>query len=141
MTFRKLVVDETTTALVPCGRSVPDDQNAPRHELPFHLFQRHSDHTKAFVARVQIDSGSVLLVPSMELVRFYFGSSGALLANMFSGALGERHLYESAEKDPATGEVTLQLAAGLPGIAAATVARIAFNKTARRQMRPSSTRE
>ncbi len=132
VTFQGLVVDDTTTSDGPCGKSSLHADGVRRHDLPFERFRRHADHTLAYLARVSVAPGLVLLVPSMEIIRFYFGSSGALLGNIFSGAFAKDHLYTVASKN-ADGVANITLAKNIPAMGAATVARIAFNPVARRQ--------
>jgi hypothetical protein len=131
--FTRLTVDQLTAAIAPCGRSTEGPGRERRHDLPFAAFDRHAPHTQAFMVRVQVQPNVALLVPSMELVRFYFGTSGALLGNIFSGAFAKHRLYTYAYRNPHSGVARLTLAPGIHGIAASTVARIAFDVIARRQ--------
>jgi len=135
MTFEEVVVDDESATVIPAGLSTVGPDKVPRHELPFAQFAGHRDHTLSYLVRLDIGGGCVLLVPSMEIVRFYFGPCGSLLANMFSGALAGDSLYSHARKDEESGIANVTLDASLPGIAAATVARIAFDKAAARQFR------
>ena len=134
-TFQRLKIDQDSARVVRCGLSTQASEAGLRHELPFGLFKNHVDHTRAYVVRVQVQKNLVLLIPSMEAIRFYFGSSGSLLANIFSGYFAKDLLFHSAERNATTGVASIQLAKGVPAMAASTVGRIAFDSSARRQFR------
>ena len=133
VTFQGMLVNDVTTSVAPCWKSSEDDNGVWRHDLPFASFSRHADHTLAYLVRVEIGPELVFFVPSMELVRFYFGSSGALLKNIFSGAFANDHLYTAASRNEWTGVANISLAKNVPAMGATTVARIAFDPAARRQ--------
>ena len=135
VTFQGLRIDDAAAQVVPCGLSALGQDGGRRHELPFGLFKKHVDHTMAYMVRVEVQPGMVLLIPSMEAIRFYFGSSGALLQNIFSGFFAKERLYQSANRNSTTGVANIQLAKGVPAMAASTVARIAFDTIARRQFK------
>jgi hypothetical protein len=135
VTFEGVVIDDESAAVVPAGLSTVGADGVARHELPFTQFAGHRGHTLSYLARVEIGGGCVLLVPSMEVVRFYFGACGSLLNNMFAGALAGDRLYSHAWKNEESGTANVTLDGSLPGVAAATVARIAFDKAAARQFR------
>lgn len=135
VTFERVVVDDESASVVPAGLSTVGADGVARHELPFAQFAAHRGHTLSYLARVEVGEGCVLLVPSMEVVRFYFGACGSLLNNMFSGGLAGDSLYSHAWKNEDSGTAHVTLDPSLPGIAAATVARIAFDKAAARQFR------
>ncbi|MCV2353179.1 hypothetical protein LNV09_03285 [Paucibacter sp. B2R-40] len=135
VSFERVVIDDESATIGPAGLPTLGPDNISRYELPFAQFAGHRDHTLSCLVKVDLGNGCVLLVPSMEIVRFYFGACGSLLANMFGGALAGENLYSYARKDKSTGVANLTLDATLPGVAAATVARIAFDKAAARQFR------
>lgn len=112
---------------VPIGASPP----VQRYLLPFTDFVGHQDHTRAQCARVGLADGTTLVIPCMELIRFYFGASGSFLKRLFSGAFALDRLYSSAYLNPTTLVGTVDLAPDLAGVAAATVARIAFDRQAK----------
>lgn len=127
LTFPDILIDNTTTDVRPVGLPLDETDGDPNYPLVFSEFDAHRGHTGAFCARVRLDDGIVLVVPCMELVRFYFGASGLLLNRLFSGAFATDNLYTSANCHPITGIANLTLAPGLPFPAATTVARIAFD--------------
>lgn len=133
-TFDNLAINDATVEVAPAG--LPLNQGGTLfYPLPFSALEAHSGHTGAFCARVKVSNDVTLVVPCMELIRFYFGASGGLLKHLFSGALASRQLYTSARINSATGIAHLDLFPGLPGVAASTVGRIAFDQQARKAMR------
>lgn len=99
--------------------------------LPFEQFDAHRSHTGAYCVRVKVSSNTTLVVPCMELIRFYFGASGSLLKRLFSGVSGMNQLYTRATINPVTKRANLDLADGLHGESATTVGRIAFDAYAK----------
>lgn len=134
-TFENLEISDNAVTVAPAGFPLHSEDLAPLYPLPFSAFEAHRDHTGAFCARVRVADNITLVVPCMELIRFYFGSSGSLLKQLFSGALTANKLYTSAKINPSTGIARLELAPSLPGVAASTVGRIAFDAHARKAMR------
>lgn len=104
------------------------------YPLPFGQIDAHRGHTGACCVRISLPGRITLIIPCMEMIRFYFGASGALLSRLFSGALASQRLFTSARINPVTGIGNIDLAHGLPGVAATTVGRIAFDSHARRAM-------
>jgi hypothetical protein len=117
---------------MPAGAPLNDDPRHPEYPLPFSKFGGHRENTHAHCARIALDDHSTLLVPCMELVRFYFGASGSFLKRLFSGAFALDRLYSKARLNHQTRTANVDLAEDLSGAAAATVARIAFDCQARR---------
>lgn len=87
--LRLLRIGDSTTSVLPAGLPVTEDGGKPTYLLPFSDFDGHRGHTGAFCARVKLPDGALLIVPCMELIRFYFGDSGLLLKRLFSGATGQ----------------------------------------------------
>lgn len=126
-----LELQEGTVMVMPAGVPLSDDPQNLEYPLPFSVFGGHKEHTHAQCARIQLDGNSTLVVPCMELVRFYFGASGSFLKRLFSGAFALDKLFTRARLSPTTRTANIDLAEDLAGTAAATVARIAFNAQAR----------
>ncbi|MBK1888667.1 hypothetical protein Undi14_01375 [Undibacterium sp. 14-3-2] len=128
LSFSNVEINSETVDVKPVGLPVAVDDEIC-FLLPFDQYCSHRRHTGAYAARVRIDEKTFILIPCMELIRFYFGSSGALLARLFSGPISGHDLYESA-KTNLMGVAHVRLSPGIPGIAAATVARIALDRHA-----------
>jgi len=116
---------------MPVGVPLNSDQNNPQYLLPFTDFEGHREHTHAQCVRIAVDSRSMLVIPCMELIRFYFGASGSFLKRLFSGAFALDRLYSDARMNQKSRIANITLAPDLSGVAAATVARIAFCSQAR----------
>jgi hypothetical protein len=65
-----------------------------------------------------------LIIPCMELIRFYFGSSSNLLTKLFLPPLVRDTLYSKPHFDKFSGRLTLQLAVGISGVSAADIGRM-----------------
>lgn len=129
-TFR-LDISETSSTVMPVGAPLNSNRINPQYLLPFTDFQGHRDHTHAQCVRIALEDGSTLVVPCIELIRFYFGASGSFLKRMFSGAFALDRLYSDARLNQNNRTASIDLAADLSGISATTVARIAFCSQAR----------
>lgn len=99
--------------------------------LPFDAHPYHRTHTKSYCLRVGLADGRILIVPAMEAIRFYFGSSGGLLSRLFNAPFEEaRHWTKATLNEKRAAEI--ELAEGISGVSASDVARIAFSKAAHR---------
>lgn len=124
--FREVQVDRNTLQIVKAGSSFEDGSFLlPRSE---HL--GHMDNTHSYCVKVSLDDGRLLVIPAMELIRFYFGSSSSLLATLFTTGLDKDALFTSAHPEKLPGIATLQLAEGIPRASVHDVARIAFDNIA-----------
>ena len=131
--FVNLRVDETTTELFAVGRNLANNPNEPaKFAIPFFQFDGYKQHTKSYVVRVRVRERTYLLVPSTEIIRFYFGTSGALLKQIFSGALARRELVMGCNIRHDTGVANVEMPTGFPREAAPIIARIAFDPAATR---------
>ena len=126
-TFADIEVDPPGTELIKAGNS-----EGGQFLLPLAHHPNHRDHTQGYCVRVPLGNGRQLLVPCMELVRFYFGSSGALLSQLFRPELRRTDLYDPKRSFVRADRSRshLHLAPGLPGRSAADVARIASDTAA-----------
>jgi hypothetical protein len=66
----------------------------------------------------------------MEIIRFYFGSSGNLVQRLFTGPLTDGTLWSSKHLDMTNGHLHLVLANRLSGMSAADIGRIAESRFA-----------
>ena len=101
--------------------------------LPFERHPFHKDHTNSYCLMVENEKAT-LIIPSTELIRFYFGSSSNLIARLFAPPFEENKLWTSVKQDE--NNIThIGLAPGISGYSAADVSRIALNETAKRAAR------
>lgn len=121
-TFAEVEVGEGTTEIVKAGSS-----EGEHYLLPLSHHPEHRQDTKGFCVRVPLPDGRLLLVPCMEIVRFYFGSSSSLLGKLFRPDLQREHLYDPAQSTVGTHRARsrLLLAEGIRASSANDVARIA----------------
>lgn len=125
-TFKALEVNPFTVKDVRAGAKLEDGN----HLLPFSEHPWHSECTQSFCSRVTLPDGRLLVIPAMELIRFYFGASSKLLSTLFRTDLKRDLLYERVNMDDTTGYMFLDLAVGMPYASASDIARIAGNPNA-----------
>lgn len=112
----------------PIGK--PLDGAHGEYPLDFRYFSDHSGHTGTYAVRERLADGRWMVVPCWEVLRFYFGASGALVSRLLSGPIIARSLFKSIRHDQKNDTHWLDLAPGLYASAAATVARIALDHRA-----------
>lgn len=119
--FSDVDIDPATTEIVKAGSS--EDGH---YLLPLQHHTEHRAHTKSYCVRVRLADGRYLIVPCLELVRFYFGSSSALLGKLFRPQLEREHLYDPLRSSLRKNRphMFLRLSDGIPARSAKDVARI-----------------
>lgn len=129
-------INEETAKAQLAGASYRGHDGQTHYELPFDLVDGHANCTNSWLVRVQLANGAVLLIPALEIARFYFGRSGILLTRLFdSAANGQQKWCRRFERNETTGEVDIELADGVPSMAACEVARLELDPAARRTVR------
>lgn len=123
--FSDVDIDSDTTEIVKAGSS--EDGH---YLLPLQHHTEHRAHTKSYCVRVRLADGRYLIVPCLELVRFYFGSSSALLGKLFRPQLEREHLYDPLRSCLRKNRphMFLRLSDGIPARSAKDVARIVGTK-------------
>jgi len=124
-TFADLTIDRATTTLLKAGIEIGD-----HHILPFAEHPWHTKGTLSYCVSVSLNDGRKLIVPCMELIRFYFGSSGSLLSKLFAPPLKRTSLYSKALIANWDKALDIELGDGISGASAADIARIACVKEA-----------
>lgn len=119
----------TTRQAIPCavGVGLEDELNGD-FMLPFEDFSHHREHTKSWCLRVNL-SEAIYIFPALELIRFYFGSSGSLLKQVFSPGLDVNRL--ATDTSLLEGAAKLTLSHDMPSVSASDIARICFDQVAR----------
>jgi len=117
--------NQNNTALLKSGISEESDPNNA-FTLPFDAHPYHKLHTHSYCLKVGLSQDRSLVIPVMELIRFYFGSSSNFLSKLFVGPFKEDRLWTQANIDE-FGIATLELAKGISGASASDIARIAFD--------------
>ncbi len=124
--FSGLEVSLATTAIIKAGSSLDSGGFLiPMGEHPWHMENTHS-----YCLRVTLSGGRYLVLPAMELIRFYFGSSSALLSKLFSPPLQKEHLFSNLRRTVGGRHMYLDIADGIPKQSAADIARIAGDNKA-----------
>lgn len=124
-TFINLNINPRTTSFIKAGLPLDDTYLIPLAEHPW-----HRKATQSYCLCVELPQGKRLLIPCLELIRFYFGSSSNLLGRLFKGPLQEAQLWRTKQLDTASQHLHLELAPYLSGASAADIGRIALDKNA-----------
>ena len=104
------------------------------HLLPFGAFDFHDKDTKTPCLRWTTSSMEVFVLPTIEAIRFYFGTSSYLLQRIITGNPSFDAMWEWKSLDPVTGNAHIHLAPDVPQQKSpAQIARIAFDPVARRE--------
>lgn len=118
--FADLQIDQSTTHLVKAGLNL-DEQGflLPISEHPWHMQCTHS-----YCVMVDLPDNRRLIIPCIELIRFYFGSSSGLITKLFLPPLERKALYSNPQFDKSTGRLVLELADRISGASAADIGRL-----------------
>lgn len=124
--FSGLEISSRTVNYIKAGLS-PEDGSflLPVAEHPWHMGSTHS-----YCVAVNLPCDRRLVIPCMELARFYFGSSSALLAKLFTPPLEHSSLYSNPVYEPQEQRLTIDLADGMSGRSAADIGRLHQNPIA-----------
>jgi hypothetical protein len=124
--FADLRIDDTTVHLIKAGLNL-DDKGflLPLSEHPWHMQCTHS-----YCVMVELPENRRLIIPCIELIRFYFGSSSSLVTKLFLPPLERKALYCNPKFDKATGRLVLELAEQISGASAADIGRLHLDPVA-----------
>jgi hypothetical protein len=125
-TFKKLWVGRNNTDFIKAGLN-PDKAGflIPIPEHPWHMNATHS-----YCLMANLPDGRRLIVPCVELIRFYFGSSSSLLRQIFSTQLGRENLYSEDRYDHKSGLLSFKLGYGMSGRSASDIGRLRLDPVA-----------
>lgn len=118
--FKGLRITPDTSAFVKAGLALDE-----HFLLPLGCHPWHRNHTHSYCVAVTLNDGRRLLVPCVELIRFYFGSSSNLLQRLVTAPLRPEKLWASKRLNPENRHLHIALANGLSGASAADIGRIA----------------
>jgi hypothetical protein len=118
--FADLDVNGETAVLIKAGLNLEDKGFLlPRVEHPWHM-----QCTQSYCLMIDLPLDRRLIIPCVELARFYFGSSSNLLTKLFLPPLSRDALYSKPHFDKATGRLSLELAPNISGASAADIGRL-----------------
>jgi len=123
--FKGLAINPESTAFVKAGLALEEHFLLPLSHHPWH---RH--HTQSYCVAVSLGDQRRLLVPCVEIIRFYFGSSSNFLQRLFTAPLSQESFWTQKHFNPATRHLHLTLANRLSGLSAPDIGRIAESKFA-----------
>ncbi len=118
--FKGLRITPDTSVFVKAGLALDEHFLLPLGRHPW-----HRNHTHSYCVAVTLNDGRRLLVPCVELIRFYFGSSSNLLQRLFTAPLRSEKLWASKRFNPENRHLHIVLANGLSGASAADIGRVA----------------
>jgi hypothetical protein len=120
-----LIKDETAT-LIKAGLSLDGNFLLPLSHHPW-----HKGATQSYCIMVVLPDKTRLIIPCLELIRFYFGSSGNLVQRLFTTPLITNSLWAKKRYDEEKRHLHLVLADRMSGASAADIGRIAASKHAK----------
>jgi len=120
-----LDVGDDTSDLVKAGLSRDGGFLLPLEHHPWHL-----NNTHAYCLAVALPDGREVVVPCMELVRFYFGSSSSLLTRLFTPPLSRDSLLTKSVFGASRKHLHLTLAEGVSAASAVDIGRMATSEVA-----------
>lgn len=123
--FEDVTINREQTSLVKAGLS----SDAGSFLLPLAHHPWHLNNTHSYCIRVALPDSQLLVVPCMELVRFYFGSSSELISRLFAPPLNRSKLHHKSFLTQ-KGYMSLELAERIPRASAEDIARIAGSDAA-----------
>lgn len=118
--FQDLQIEKDTTSLIKAGLNL----DGKGFLLPLSEHQGHRQSTQSYCLMVNLPEERKLIIPCMELIRFYFGSSSSLLTKLFLPPLTKKSLYENAYFDHNKHQLVMNLAEKISGASAADIGRI-----------------
>jgi len=124
-TFKQLSIIPATASFVKAGLAIEEHFLLPLAAHPW-----HRQHTQSYCVAIALDERRRLLIPCIELIRFYFGSSSNLLQRLFTAPLRNEALWSSKHFNPDTRHLHLVLAHRLSGLSASDIGRIAASSYA-----------
>lgn len=124
--FQGLDINRRSNRVVKAGISMKDRSFI----LPVKKHPWHMRHTPSHCLIVKLPDTRQLIIPCVELIRFYFGSSSSLLAALFTPPLIQNRLYSEAHYHPGSGRLRLKLALGISGYAASDIGRLHLDQHA-----------
>lgn len=128
--FEKLEINKGTTDFIKAGLALDGEFLLPLNEHPWHRLQ-----TQSYCLSVTLLNKKRIVIPCVELIRFYFGSASKLLHLLFTRQISAEDFWKSKHFDKSSRRLHLKLASGLSGMSATDIGRIALDNDAWRAAR------
>ncbi len=125
-TFENLQINREHSSLIKAGLNI-DNKG---YLLPIAEHPWHMQCTQSYCVMVNLPDDKKLIIPCMELIRFYFGSSSSLLSKLFMPALNRQMLYSDSHFNQFSGQLKLDLATDISGASAADIGRLRLDHLA-----------
>ncbi|MEW8458380.1 MAG: hypothetical protein AB2710_19995 [Candidatus Thiodiazotropha sp.] len=124
--FERLLIKDETATLIKAGLSLEGNFLLPLNHHPW-----HKGATQSYCIMVVLPDSTRLIIPCLELIRFYFGSSGNLVQRLFTTPLVTNSLWAKKRYDEEKQHLHLVLADRMSGASASDIGRIAASKHAK----------
>lgn len=128
--FGKLNINKTTATIIKAGLPINGEFILPLDEHPWHRLQ-----TMSYCICITIPNDKRIIIPCIELIRFYFGSSSKLLHLLFTRKISTEDFWKSSNFNNSSGHLHLKLAENLSGMSASDIGRMALDNNAWRAAR------
>ena len=125
-TFSRIKISGEFVDLVKAGLS-PDETDflIPLVEHPWHM-----QATQSYCRMLTLKDERRVIVPCIELIRFYFGSSSSLLTKLFVPPMQKNALFQDNTFQPKSGHLSIELGEGISGSSAAAIGRMCLAESA-----------
>ena len=123
--LKDIEISRGTTDFIKAGLAIDKEFVLPLTQHPGHRWQ-----TQSYCVSIRLPDQRRIVIPCMEIIRFYFGSSSSLLHRLFSTQISCDHLWKDTHFDNLTGRLHLKLSDGISGASASDIGRIALDKEA-----------
>jgi hypothetical protein len=124
--FADLQINRSTTSLIKAGLNLDEKGFL----IPLNEHRGHRQCTQAYCLMVDLPGERRLIIPCIELIRFYFGSSSSLLSKLFLPPLSRNSLYSKPWLNPQTRQLKLTLGTNISGASAADIGRLHLDSDA-----------
>jgi hypothetical protein len=98
--FERLNIGPGTCTFINSGLSIDE-----RFLLPLAVHPWHRQATQSYCVMLQIDEVRRIIIPCLELIRFYFGSSSDLLHRLFTRPIQPEDLWQKLDFDAERGHL------------------------------------
>ena len=123
--FKRLRINKGTTDFIKAGLPLDGVYLLPLKEHPWHILQ-----TQSYCLSVSLPDERRIIIPCIELIRFYFGSSSNLMQILFTRQISEDNFWKSKHFDESSRHLHLKLASGISGMSSTDIGRIALDRYA-----------